>query len=108
MGEVFMSENKIHAETKRKRIMEFLQLIEKNVHFERFLKPVLTYSFDDDLVYFSIWEEDILEKFGFENIYGHDFKESIFFCPDWMTNQKETLEDDDLDDDDLLEDLDDL
>ena len=45
---------------------------------------------------------------GSGNISGYDYRDSVFFCPDWITN--EGLDDDELDDDDddFLDDLGDL
>ncbi len=101
-----MSEFKIEFD--RKKIEQFLSLLERKLDLNRYNKPVLSYRTDDDAVYYTVWEEEILERLGFNNVSGHDYKDPIFFCPDWVTGKDVEDDLDDIDDDDLFDDLDDL
>ena len=91
------------AEKDKKRIMEFFELSGGNFNMRKYHKPVLVYDIDDDKVRYSLWEEDILERFGLKNVDGWDHTENVAFCPDWMQGEDEDndLDDIDLDDDDL-------
>ncbi len=92
----------------KERIKQFLQLLERKIDFERFNKPILSYKTEGDYVYYTVWEEEILERLGLENISGYDYRDPIFFCPDWITNEGLDDEDEDDDDEDFLDDLEDL
>jgi len=68
----------------------------------KYNKPILVYKVDDKTVYYSIWESDMLDRFGLENVDGWDYKEDTIFCPDWVIGleRKDIFED--------LEDVDDV
>ncbi len=75
----------MHKETDRARIREFLDLLgNERYELRKYHKPVLVYKVDDKTVYYSIWEEDLLTRFGLENVDGYDYKEDTIFCPDWV------------------------
>ena len=84
-------------EDNKNRIKEFFELNDKIYMLRKFRKPVLVYDIVDDKIRYSLWEADLLERFGLKNVDGWDYQESVFFCPDWIQNPNE---DDDLDDDD--------
>ncbi len=92
----------------KKKIKQFLELLERKIDFERYNKPILSYKTDDDFVYYTVWEEEILEKLGVGNISGYDYRDPVFFCPDWITDEGLDDDEDFDDDDDFLDDLDDL
>ena len=54
--------------------------------------------FEDEIRY-SIWEEDMLDRFGLEHVDGWDKKENAMFCPDWMIDDGEEEDDDEFFDD---------
>lgn len=92
------------AERDKSRIKEFFELSTSEFSLRKYHKPVLVYEVDDDKVRYSLWEEDILERFGLENVDGWDKTENIAFCPDWMRGEEDDdLEDIDLDDDEDLD-----
>ncbi len=87
----------MNVEKNRDRIREFFDLIEcEHYDLRKFSRPVLVYKVDDDQVYYSLWEEDLLQRYGVENVDGWDYAEDLLFCPDWIRGD----EDDDDDDDD--------
>ncbi|MCK4955991.1 MAG: hypothetical protein KAS49_00035 [Candidatus Cloacimonetes bacterium] len=88
------------AEKDKKRILEFFELSDNSFNLRKYTKPVLVYIVEDDLVKYSIFDEDILERYGLENVDGYDFTENVAFCPDWMREDEDDFDDDDLDDDD--------
>ena len=90
------------AEKDRKRILEFFELIGSPFSLRKYSTPVLVYDIFEDEVRYSVWEEDMLDRFGLENVDGWDKKENSLFCPDWMFDdgEDEDDEDDDVDDDD--------
>jgi len=99
-----LQENKIMyiAEKDKKRILEFFELSDKNFNLRKYTKPILVYTVEDDLVKYSIFEEEILERYGLENVDGYDYTENVAFCPDWMQGEEDDDFDDiDLDDDDF-------
>ncbi len=84
-----------------KKIKEFLEMVENHkIELRRFKNPVLVWSILDGTVYYSFWEEELLDKFGLDNVDGWDYEEDMLFCPDWVIDEKEE-EDFDDDDDDL-------
>ncbi len=87
----------MNFEKDRDKIREFFDLLEDE-HYElrKFSHPVLVYKSDEDNVYYSLWEESLLQRFGLKNVDGWDYKHDIMFCPDWVTGE----DDDDYDDDD--------
>jgi glutathionyl-hydroquinone reductase len=90
------------AERDKRRILEFFELSDKNYNLRKYTKPVLVYTVEDDLVKYSIFEEDILNRYGLENVDGYDHTENVAFCPDWMRDDIDDFDDDiDLDDDEL-------
>ena len=82
------------------RIKEFFELNDKNYTLRKYHKPVLVYDIADDKVRYSLWEADMLQRFGLKNVDGWDNTEDLIFCPDWMQGLDEE-EDDDLDDIDI-------
>lgn len=84
-----------------KLIKEFLDMVENHkIELRHYKNPVLVWAVQDGTVYYSFWEEELLEKFGLENVDGWDFEEDMLFCPDWVVDEEEEDFDDD-DDDDL-------
>lgn len=83
---------------------EFFKLNKTEFNLRKFHKPVLVYDIFDDKVRYSLWEMEILDRFGLKNVDDRDKTENIIFCPDWMQDNdvdEDDLEDIDLDDDDL-------
>lgn len=75
----------MNTEKDKKRILEFLDLLgNESYDLRRYSHPVLVYVVRDETVYYSVWEEEILLRFGVENVDGWDFKEDSIFCPDWV------------------------
>lgn len=82
------------------KLKEFLELVENHkVEIRRYKQPVLVWAVKEGTVYYSFWEEDVLERFGFENVDGWDYEEDLLFCPDWIGDSEDQW-DDDLDDED--------
>jgi hypothetical protein len=98
-------------EAARERVREFLDLVENDkVDLRRYSRPVLVYKVDDGTVCYSIWEEDLLNRFGLQYVDGWDYEEDELFCPDWVSDHEdlEDYEDEDdeftdLEDDDFCE-----
>jgi len=92
------------AERERKKIVEFFDLIENEKYdLRKFSRPVLVYGIDEDkMVKFSLWEADMLDRYGLKNVDGWDFEEDLSFCPDWVREDLDDDLDDFDDDDDLL------
>ena len=88
------------AEKDRSRIKEFFELTSSDFNFRKFHKPVLVYEVVDDKVRYSLWEEELLNRFGLKNVDGWDATEEAIYCPDWMREDEELDDDDDLDIDD--------
>ncbi|MBT3169177.1 MAG: hypothetical protein HN952_02350 [Candidatus Cloacimonetes bacterium] len=82
------------AEKNIKKIQEFFDLTNEDYKLRKFKLPVLVYEVTADKVRYSLWENDLLEKFGVENVDGWDKTEELVFCPDWIQG------DDDFDDED--------
>ena len=82
---------------------DFFELNKIEFNLRKFHKPVLVYDIFDDKVRYSLWEMEILERFGLKNVDGWDKTENVAFCPDWMRDDvdEDEIEDVDLDDDDL-------
>lgn len=97
-------------EDSRERVREFLDLVDNDkVDLRRYSRPVLVYNVDDGTVRYSIWEEDLLNRFGLQYVDGWDYEEDQLFCPDWVVDDNEDSDDDfDDDEDDDLDDLDDI
>ena len=89
------------TEKDKKKIREFLNLIENEKYdLRKYTRPVLVYFVDENKrVKYSIWDEDLLNRFGLENVDGWDYEEDIAFCPDWVDEEN----DDDIDDEDDLD-----
>lgn len=85
------------AEKDKKRIWEFFELSDTDFNLRKYRKPVLVYKVDGDKIRYSLWEEELLERFGLKNVDGWDASEDLIYCPDWMRDDI----DDDIDDDDL-------
>lgn len=85
-------------ENRREKIREFLYLIEnEKIDLRRYSHPVLVWNVQDGVVGYTIWEEDVLQRFGLENVDGHDYEEDTSFAPDWVEDDDDF---DDFDDDD--------
>ncbi|MCF7794195.1 MAG: hypothetical protein K9M95_04255 [Candidatus Cloacimonetes bacterium] len=92
------------AEKDKNRIKEFFELSDNDHSLRKYHKPVLVYEVAGDKVRYSLWEEEILQRYGLKNVDGWDKTENIAFCPDWMRGEDdEDLEDIDLDDDEDLD-----
>lgn len=92
------------AEKDRHRIKEFFELKGSDFTLRKYHKPVLVYEIADDKVRYSLWEEELLDRFGLKNVDGWDATENVIFCPDWMVEKFDDVDDDlDLDDDDDLD-----
>jgi len=93
------------AEKDRSRIKEFFDLTDTAYNLRKFHKPVLVYEVVGDKVRYSLWEEDVLSRFGLQNVDGWDATEELIYCPDWIQgiDDEDDLADmdDDLDEDDL-------
>lgn len=88
------------AERDKKKILEFFELSDKNFNLRKYAKPVLVYIVEDDFVKYSIFEAQMLDSYGLENVDGYDDTENVAFCPDWMRDDEDDFDDFDLDDDD--------
>jgi len=85
-----------------KKILEFIELSENyKIELRRYREPVLVWAVEDGTAYYSIWENEMLEKFGLENVDGWDYEEDLLFCPDWMADEEDKLDDDEDDDEDF-------
>ncbi|MBN2829409.1 MAG: hypothetical protein JXR56_03695 [Candidatus Cloacimonetes bacterium] len=86
-------------ESRREKIVEFLQMIENTViEMRKYSRPVLVWQVTDGTVQYSIWEDDVLSRFGLENVDGWDYEEDALFCPDWISDEEEIWDDDEDDD----------
>ena len=87
------------------KLREFLDMVENHkVEIRRYKHPILVWGIKEGTVYYSFWEQEILDRFGLENVDGWDYEEDLLFCPDWVGDQEEEWTediDDDEDDDDL-------
>ncbi len=93
------------AERDKKRLKEFFDLMGNPYSLRKYTNPVLVYDIVNDYVRYSVWEDDLLERFGLENVDGWDKKENALFCPDWMLDDEyEDEDDDDFDEDEDDED----
>ncbi|HNT52296.1 MAG TPA: hypothetical protein PKH19_02760 [Candidatus Syntrophosphaera sp.] len=92
-------------ESDPKKIRELLDLSENHkIELRHYKHPVLVWAIADGTAYYAIWEDELLEKYGLENVDGWDFEEDLLFCPDWMGEGEEDVDDDsdeDLEDEDL-------
>ena len=71
------------AEKDKKKIKEFLDLVENHkVEIRYFKHPVLVWRNLDGVCHYSFWEEEILDRFGLSNVDGWDYQEDLLFCPD--------------------------
>jgi hypothetical protein len=86
-------------ETRKEKIKEFLYLVEnEKVDLRRYSHPVLVWTVKDGKVGYTIWEEDLLNRFGLENVDGWDYEEDTSFAPDWVIDLDDDFDDDDDDD----------
>lgn len=86
------------------KLREFLNLVENvKVDIRRYKHPVLVWAVKEGTVYYSFWEQDILDRFGIANVDGWDYDEDLLFCPDWVGDLEEMWDDldEDIDDDEL-------
>ncbi|PKN74027.1 MAG: hypothetical protein CVU50_00185 [Candidatus Cloacimonetes bacterium HGW-Cloacimonetes-3] len=91
---------KFRQENRIKQIKEFIDLVENHkIDLRHYKSPVLVWAIQEGTVYYSFWEEDLLMRFGVENVDGWDYEEDQLFCPDWIADPDDD-DDDDLDDDD--------
>jgi hypothetical protein len=87
----------MQVEKDRNRIREFFNLLEdEHYDLRKFSHPILVYKIEDERVYYSLWEESLLTRYGLKNVDGWDYEDDVLFCPDWIRG----LDDDDDDDDD--------
>ncbi len=91
----------------RDKIREFFDLLEdEHYDLRKFSHPVLVYKVDGDKIYYSLWEESLLSRFGLENVDGWDYSEDVLFCPDWVQDDLDEDDFDDVDDEPLnIEDI---
>ena len=89
-------------EKDRKRIREFFNLVENESYdLRKYSVPVLVYCVDEHkMVKYSLWDFDLLQRYGLENVDGWDYEEDLGFCPDWVRDDDDDDFDDDDDDDD--------
>mgnify|MGYP001420728719 FL=1 len=92
----------MRAQFEKSKIREFLDLVENEKYdLRKYTRPVLVYTVDEnEKVKYSLWESDLLHRFGLDNVDGWDYEEDILFCPDWVKDEDEFDDDDDDDDDD--------
>ena len=65
----------MHKETDKTRIREFLDLLgNERYDLRKYTRPVLVYKVEDKTVFYSIWEDDLLNRFGLSNVDGWDIK----------------------------------
>ena len=98
-------------ESDPQKLREFLELVENNkVEIRRYKHPALVWALKEGTVYYSFWEQEILDKFGLDNVDGWDYEEDLLFCPDWVGDNEEDWDADidDDDDDDDFSDIEDL
>jgi hypothetical protein len=94
-----VSTMEFRKESDVKKIRELLDLSENHkIELRHYKNPVLVWAVADGTAYYTIWENELLERYGLANVDGWDFEEDLLFCPDWMEDDNE--DDDDLDDDD--------
>lgn len=91
------------------KLREFLDMVENTkIEIRRYKNPVLVWAIKDGTVYYSFWEQDMLDRFGVANVDGWDYEEDQLFCPDWVGDSDDLLDDDFDDDDDDFSDIEDL
>lgn len=91
----------IKVEHDRRKIIEFLDLVDNdNYEIRKFNKPVLVWEIEENTIKYTLWEKNVLEQIGVDNIIGWDYREDKIYAPDWA------LDDDEFDDD-LMDDFDD-
>ena len=92
----------MNAEHDKKKIREFLDLLDNDKYdLRRYSKPVLVYLVDEDKrIKYSLWEKDMLDRFGLDNVEGWDYEDDLAFCPDWVIDLEEDDDLDDFDDED--------
>lgn len=97
-------------ETDPAKLKEFLEMVENHkVEIRRYRHPVLVWANKEGTIYYSFWEQEVLDRFGITNVDGWDYEEDLLFCPDWVGDSEDDWDDDlDDDDDDDFSDLDDL
>ncbi|MCD4818096.1 MAG: hypothetical protein K8S23_05355 [Candidatus Cloacimonetes bacterium] len=88
-------------EDNKERIKEFFDLTDQSHKIRGYRKPVLVYDIYNDKVRYSLWEEELLNRYGLKNVDGWDYTEDAIFCPDWMQDEEDEDDFDDLDEDDL-------
>lgn len=89
-------------ETNKEKIKEFFDLTgDEHYELRKFSRPVLVYKIDDGIVYYSLWESTLLQRFGIKNVDGWDYEIDTIFCPDWITGEDDFDDefDDEFDDD---------
>lgn len=87
-------------ESDTRKIKEFLDLSENHkIELRHYKCPVLVWAVSEGTAYYAIWEAEVLDKFGLENVDGYDFEEDLLFCPDWMAEPTPEDDFDPLDDD---------
>lgn len=92
---------KFKQESSIKKIKEFLDLVENHkIELRHYKHPVLVWAVQEGTVHYSFWESVTLEQYGLDNVDGYDFEEDALFCPDWVLDEDEELDDFEEDDED--------
>ena len=61
-----------------KKIKEFLSMVENHkVEIRHYKYPVLVWAVQEGTVYYTIWEQELLSRFGLENVDGWDYEEDV-------------------------------
>ena len=98
----------VKIEKDRKKMREFLNLVDNSHYdFHKFSRPILVFEMKEKTVQYTLWEEDLFEQLGIDNVVGYDYEEDSLYVPDWALDYDEFDDDDfdDDDDDDLIADL---
>jgi hypothetical protein len=91
------------------KLREFLDMVENSkIEIHRYKSPVLTWALKEGTVYYSFWEQDMLDRFGIINVDGWDYEEDQLFCPDWVGDPEDEWDEDFDDDDDDFDDIEDF
>ncbi len=94
-------------EANPKRLKEFVDMVDNpKLEMRRFKYPVLVWAVKEGTVYYTIWEREVLDKFGLSSVDGWDYEEDALFCPDWIDENEDDWDDDTDDDNDDDFDLD--
>lgn len=81
-------------EDNKNRIREFFDLTDQSRKLRYYHNPVLVYQIFEDKVRYSLWEAELLNRFGLQNVDGWDYTEELIYCPDWMHPDNDDLDED--------------